>query len=542
MDKLKQVLHYHESTKHRFQRFAQGPDVLDWKNQPNPFRYYSGCPRVALPFIEDELPTGYNDLYTPKPAFVAPLNLATLSHFFRLSFGLSAWKRYGGERWALRCNPSSGNLHPTEAYLVVVGLADLVDGTYHYLSYDHAFERRWSAPDGVADTRALPARAFLVGLSSVHWREAWKYGERAYRYCQHDVGHAVAAIRYAAACFGWRATLLTAWADADIESLLGLDRAIDCGVAEREYPEVMVMVTAVSEFSSVPQWETLLAEVRCHDECWRGRANVLSYEHRNVWPLLDEVAIATKKSITAVSTQTYPTQSPLRLSLCRDAAASIILKRRSAQVFDQTTSISLPVFYRMLDVLLPRADVAPWDVMDWNARVHLVIFVHRVEHLIPGLYILLRHPNIEVRMRAELSADFTWSLVEGAPQHLLFFQLLAGDSQNAARTLCCRQDIAADGAFSIAMLAEYSVSLEQKPWVYRQLFWEAGMLGQALYLEAEAAGVRGTGIGCYFDDEVHTLFGLKSAGFQSVYHFTVGMPIEDTRLETEPPYAHVGQR
>ena len=38
----------------------------------------------------------------------------------------------------------------------------------------------------------------LVVLSSIHWREAWKYGERAYRYCQHDAGHAIAATRYAA--------------------------------------------------------------------------------------------------------------------------------------------------------------------------------------------------------------------------------------------------------------------------------------------------------------------------------------------------------
>ena len=33
--------------------------------------------------------------------------------------GLSAWKAYGGNRWALRCNPSSGNLHPTEGYLLL---------------------------------------------------------------------------------------------------------------------------------------------------------------------------------------------------------------------------------------------------------------------------------------------------------------------------------------------------------------------------------------------------------------------------------------
>ena len=52
------------------------------------------------------------------------------------------------------------------------------------------------------------------------------------------------------------------------------------------------------------------------------------------------------------------------------------------------------------------------------------------------------------------------------------------------------------------------------------------MLGHVLYLEAEAAGIRATGIGCYFDDAFHEIFGLADDRFQSLYHFTVGMPVE----------------
>jgi len=81
--------------------------------------------------------------------------------------------------------------------------------------------------------------------------------------------------------------------------------------------------------------------------------------------------------------------------------------------------------------------------------------------------------------------------------------------------------------------------LAQGPWVYRQLFWEAGILGQILYLEAEAAGVRGTGIGCYFDDAVHDLLGIQSQSFQSMYHFTIGAALTDTRLQILPAYAHL---
>jgi hypothetical protein len=67
------------------------------------------------------------------------------------------------------------------------------------------------------------------------------------------------------------------------------------------------------------------------------------------------------------------------------------------------------------------------------------------------------------------------------------------------------------------------------------------VLGHVLYLEAEAAGVRSTGIGCYFDDATHELLGIGSDRFQDLYHFTVGGPVDDARLTTLPPYAHLGR-
>jgi nitroreductase len=58
------------------------------------------------------------------------------------------------------------------------------------------------------------------------WREAWKYGERAFRYCQLDVGHAVGALAYAAALLGWAVRPLAVPGET-LGALLGLDRAED---------------------------------------------------------------------------------------------------------------------------------------------------------------------------------------------------------------------------------------------------------------------------------------------------------------------------
>ena len=122
---------------------------------------------------------------------------------------------------------------------------------------------------------------------------------------------------------------------------------------------------------------------------------------------------------------------------------------------------------------------------------------------------------------------------ESAGLHLL----VPIDCRHIANRLSCDQDIAADGFFSLAMVARLEASLKERgEWFYRRLFWECGLIGQVLYLEAEAAGGRGTGIGCFYDDPVHETLGLAGHAWQSLYHFSMGVPIEDGRLTTESGY------
>ena len=91
------------------------------------------------------------------------------------------------------------------------------------------------------------------------------------------------------------------------------------------------------------------------------------------------------------------------------------------------------------------------------------------------------------------------------------------------------------------MLAHYEAAARE-PWCYRALYWECGMLGQVLYLEAEAAGIRATGIGCFFDDEMHSLLGLRGSAWQSLYHFTAGGALDDARLSTLAAYPFAPRR
>jgi hypothetical protein len=166
--------------------------------------------------------------------------------------------------------------------------------------------------------------------------------------------------------------------------------------------------------------------------------------------------------------------------------------------------------------------------------------VHRVDGLTPGLYLFLRNSGSEKKVKSALHPSLLFERPPGCPEHLLLFLLKDGNYRQQAQVVSCQQKIAGAGAFSLGMIAEFRDSVRSKgAWWYRRLFWEAGVLGQVLYLEAEAAGIRGTGIGCYFDDAFHAILGLQDNQFQSLYHFTAGGPVEDTRLTTLPAYAHL---
>ena len=520
------IQNYHNRTKHTLQRYAKGPETIDWEDQPDPFRRFSGCRQIKLPTPGKQLTSPlFTELDQPEAIPSQPLNITSIGLLLELAFGLSAWKQFGDSRWPLRCNPSSGNLHPTEAYLMITGCETLTSGIYHYQSHDHLLEQRAEFIEELTETE------LYIGLSSVHWREAWKYGERAFRYCQHDTGHALAALRYAAAILGWSIELMADWSDNDVAELLGLNRVADFKPTEREYPDIICRINRSQQHHPLSIDNLLLWAQSAH---WSGTANSLRAYHLYHWQVIDEVTQAAEKPRTEEPNRQINAQQPLA-STCLASASTLIRQRRSAQQFDGKMSpLSQVNFYRMLSTVLPTA--AAFSCWQWQAKIHLFIFVHRIEGLAPGLYALLRDDASLEKVQQATSKQFLW---QKQTDDLPFYYLYADDFKVIAKTLSCHQPIASDSAFSLAMVAEFSETIASTPWQYRRLFWETGFIGQILYLEAEAAGVRGTGIGCYFDDSVHELLGIENHQLQSLYHFTVGKPLEDKRLQTLPPYQHL---
>src|SRR5262245_35456019 len=284
---------YHERTKHSYASVYSSGWSLDWDNQPNPFRRYAGAPRVELPPPEGgprpEASTSSCLLGLGAaggeawPARALPLLGSLLFH----SLSISAWKQVLDTeiRSSLRVNPSSGNLHPTETWLVARGFDDLPDGLYHFDVRGHALERR-RAGDVAGALDALPGfdplgargRGVCVVLTSIFWREAWKYRDRAYRYCLHDAGHAAASVATAARGLGLAARVHGHFADAPLEELMRLD-----GTAER--PLLILDLRPDGEqgaSASTAAAPSAAAELTPP----AGTPNVLSVEERP-YPLID---------------------------------------------------------------------------------------------------------------------------------------------------------------------------------------------------------------------------------------------------------------
>jgi hypothetical protein len=254
------------------------------------------------------------------------------------------------------------------------------------------------------------------------------------------------------------------------------------------------------------------------------------------WEIITEAATATRKPATRQEKIPYANTPLMEKAGSALTAARIIRQRRSALAFDGVTSLSLDQFLAMLDKTLPRRECAPFDVELGPVRVHLLLFVHRVTGLTPGLYMFVRDEKDVELLKVSSRPEFLWRKIHG---ELPLYLLREGPLMREATAVSCGQPIAGDGSFSLGMIAKFRHVIEEGPFLYRHLFWESGMIGQVLYLEAEAHGVRSTGIGCFFDDPVHRIMGLQDQTFQSLYHFTVGGPVEDARLQDWPPYVHL---
>ena len=186
----------------------------------------------------------------------------------------------------------------------------------------------------------------------------------------------------------------------------------------------------------------------------------------------------------------------------RDSRLGIITrKRRSALDFDARTS---PMERSELEQILDFA-MRDWQA-DWRGNfggedtaerrgtdfVTLYLYVHRVRDCEPGVY--------------------RWD--RGTRK---LEQLHRGNVERVAAYLSLEQALAGNACFAISMVADLAAAARNfGNRGYRYVHFEAGAIGQRLYLGAEALGWNATGIGAFYDDDVHRYLGFLEETDNSV--------------------------
>src|SRR5674476_170020 len=291
--------------------------------------------------------------------------------------------------------------------------------------------------------------------------------------------------------------------------------------------------TAVSAFKNI-SWEGVPNTLSPRQVEWVGIEKAASASRKGETDYLEKKQ-ELKPGIQAVSHLTvkdYKALSDLEMPPLR----RVIRGRRSAIEMDNSAYMEKETFYEILQKTLPENNPI-FNTLAFGSFTHLLLFVNRVKDFLPGLYIFLRKPAEKERFKAAIRPDFLWDKPENCPPGLDFYLLMEETFYDFAAQLSCGQRKAADACFTVCMLSEFEEPLNKfGSWIYPYLFWECGILGQLLYLEAEANGLKGCGIGCFFDEPLHEAIGLKGLEYQDLYHFVVGSPLQEIGVRALPAY------
>jgi SagB-type dehydrogenase family enzyme len=169
---------HHDLTKHSYHSVLINPNYVDPSTQPRSFKSY--------------------------PHFYRRFNLDLnnpIHKFIWLTSTITCEKHYQNSAYQLRVNPSAGGLYPTEIYIQIRGVENIIDGIYHLEVANNSLCLIYELIDDGLENYIVPGKCisgFIFLISCVYYRSSWKYQDRGWRYCCLDSGHHLGAIAAAA--------------------------------------------------------------------------------------------------------------------------------------------------------------------------------------------------------------------------------------------------------------------------------------------------------------------------------------------------------
>jgi SagB-type dehydrogenase family enzyme len=451
----------------------------------------------ALEAIADATGTGSPGEHLP--------DLVTLARLLVLTDGITRQIKRGNRVIDFRAAPCTGALYHVELYLVSGQLPDLDAGVYHYGVHDHALRQlragdyRAALVAASGDEPALAHAPAILVTTSVFWRNAWKYLDRAYRHTYWDTGTMLPNTLAVAAATSLPARLVFAFADQPVADLLGIDLA----------HEGVISLVALGRSSVDPPAAPPIDPLDLPTEPYSSRELDFSLirEAHLATLLPSGAAAATWRSATsAMESSPIPPAALIDLPAQRpetlppDPIEDVIHRRGSSRRFARA-----PITLAQLSTLLDRttrgmpSDSLGSDGIPLNTAY---LIVNAVEGLTPGAYVYHRDRH---------ALELLHALVEH-------------EARARSAYLALEQELGGDAAVNIYFLADLDRILSQAgDRGYRLAQLGGALVAGKLYLTSYALGLGATGL-TFFDDAVTAFFSPHAAGMSVMFLIAIGVP------------------
>jgi len=511
------ALNYHEATKHSEISLRTSAHYLDWANKPSQFKIFENLPSIALPknFARpDSEPL--IAISGRSPQREAPnLGLAELAEMLYFSAGLTRKYRFGGELHYMRAASATGALYPIELYVVAGDMPGLKAGVYHFdpLGFQLSQIRKgdYRAELAAASNDSISLAPATIALTSLAWKNAWKYEARSYRHWFWDGGVIAANLLAVSTSIGSPTKIIQGFVDQTVNELFGLEDGKEATVC---LSPVGLMRQASTDHA-LKEIDPILLKVRplsTEETQYAGiwevhRAAFLqSREEVNNWTKTQQA----RPHLPETTYPIVPLPPPRADAANSKKLGEVILKRGSTRRFARS-----PIAFSQLSMIL-RTSTDPIS-RDYFSDSDSLIETYFVANAVEGLD----------------SGSYFYSAGEESLE-----QLKRGEFRQMSAYLCLGQPLFGDASvvfFLMTRLRDVLAALGNRG--YRAAQLEGGIVAGKIDLSAYSLDLGASG-STFYDDAVTEFFSPHAKYKSTMIAVGLGVPAYKARPgRVQPQFA-----
>jgi len=497
------ALSYHEETKHSELTVRMSAHYLDWDNKPSPFKLFMNLPSIPLPRdFSRPREESLNAIKGLSPKTITKrIDVGILAEILFFSAGLTRKVSMGTGPYYMRAAPATGALYPIELYVICGDIPGLAAGVYHFNPLNFVLVRLregdYRAELGDASHEESLTSPVTIALTSLAWRNAWKYGARSYRHWFWDSGVVAANLLATSASEALITKLAMGFVDSEVDRLLGLVKGKEAtvalaliGVGLSQQAERIAKATSPLAFEVEPPsreeveypiiWKANEASSfreRTEAKGWRQSFKSRTNENRADGP-------------------TFPLRQLKEEDSAIPSLEEVILRRGSTRKFARQ-----PISFEQLSTIVQAsASIIPLDFLPHGETLIDFYFIaNEVSGLPSGSYFFDRRANT-------------------------FVQLKSGNLRNTSGYLCLEQSLFSDASAVFYLMTDlHHVLSSLGARGYRAAQFEAGIRAGKIYLSSYSLGMGVSG-STFYDDAVTEFFSPHAKDKSTMIAVGIGVP------------------